>query len=434
MLMRCLFIVILSLTFFLVHELAAKDVTIVTSGPTEPDTVYLSRNAAALQQVPLDGVCTWIATPTPVELEAGGTDICRVPSGRLKRHVTGEDGFDVGQSVVFRRRIPEANITPAIADLQSAEFDRFHSNFISAITGNARGPIDWYDDEWWATICHNIGMIAKAAKQGGCKGILIDPEVYSYSWWNYQLLTETQPSKLSYRRGNKEMYKGKTIADVTTKVRQRGREFAIAINAEFADPVLMFFHAVSYAAWQTEDPRWDTYAEAPFGLIAAFIDGILEASTDETTIVDCASQVKWWSTRAQFERARRLTKDVGATMSKVPEQYRKKVQMGFTLRLGVHPNEEQIGEQRNAPLPWESWMYDPDSPESNYFSPEKLEKTLKLALEVGDGYILFWNYRATWWLDSADARPAGDALMSDRNRYVPRVYWQALENARASVQ
>ena len=218
------------------------------------------------------------------------------------------------------------------------------------------------------------------------------------------------------------------------KVRQRGREFATAINAEFPDPVLMFFHAVSYAAWQTADPRWDNYAEAPYGLIAAFVDGMLEASTDETTIVDCVSQAKWWSTRAQFERVRRLTKDVGTTLSKVPDLYRKKVKVGFTFRLGIHPNEEQLGKQRNAPLPWESWLYDPDSPEKNYFSPEKLEEALKLALEIGDGYILFWNYRATWWLDNPDARPADDAPMSDRNRYVPRAYWQALENARASVQ
>ena len=122
MLMRCLFIAILCLVFFPTSKLSAKDVTIVTSGSTEPDTVYLSRNAAALQQVPLDGVCTWIATPTPIKLEKGGTDICRLPSGRLNRHVTGEDGFDVGQSVVFRWRIPEANIMPAIADLQAAEF------------------------------------------------------------------------------------------------------------------------------------------------------------------------------------------------------------------------------------------------------------------------------------------------------------------------
>ena len=153
--MRCLFIAILCLVFFPTSMLSAKDVTIVTSGSTEPDTVYLSRNAAALQQVPLDGVCTWIATPTPLELEKGGTDICRLPGGRLKRHVTGEDGFDVGQSVVFRWHIPEANITPAIADLQAAEFDRFDSNFISIITGNARGPMDWARGLCLVGICWN---------------------------------------------------------------------------------------------------------------------------------------------------------------------------------------------------------------------------------------------------------------------------------------
>ena len=77
---------------------------------------------------------------------------------------------------------------------------------------------------------------------------------------------------------------------------------------------------------------------------------------------------------------------------------------------------------KNCAPPFESWMYDPVSPESNFLSPEKLEETLKLALEIGDGYILFWNYRANWWLDSADAQPADGAPMAPRSRWVPRAY------------
>jgi len=409
-----------------------KEVTIVTSGGHAPDTVYLSRNAAALERVPFDGVCTWIATPTPIRRESGEMYVTRLPSGRLMRILTGEDTADVGQTIVHRKRIPEAHITPAIEDLKSAEFKRFKSNFIAVITGNAPGPMNWYDDEWWATICHNIGMIARVAKQGRCKGILIDPEVYSYSWWGYDRLTEAQGPTKPYRRGNKEFYAGKSVEDVMAKVRQRGREFAGAINREFPDPVLMFFHAAGYAALQINDPRWGLKA-AGFGLIGPFIDGMLEGSSNKTVIVDCTSQAKWWTERRQLAAARKLVKQDALALSQVPELYRKKVKLGFTYRLGYTPNEEALGEQKGVPPPYESWMYDPASPEKNHFSPQKLEETLKLALEIGDGYILFWNYRANWWLDSPDARSADGAPFNKKSRYVSRVYWQALANARASV-
>jgi hypothetical protein len=385
-----------------------------------------------LERVPLDGVCTWIATPTPILLESGDTYVTRLQSGRLRRIATGEDAADVGQTVVHRQRIPLANIKPAIEDLRSADFKRFDSNFIHTITGNANGPMDWYDDEWWQTICHNGRMIAKVAKEGRFRGILIDPEVYSYSWWGFAMLTETA-GKQPYRRGNKTFYEGKSVEDVMVKVRQRGREFAAAINEEFPDPVLMFFHAAGYAAWQVSDPRWDNYKEAPFGLIGPFIDGMLEGSTDGTTIVDCTSQAKWWRTRSEFEAGRKLVKEDALALSQVPRLYAKKVKLGFCFRLGANPREEQIGEAQGVPPPFESWMYDPEHPEKNYYSPARLEEALKLALEIGDGYVLFWNYRANWWLDGPDGKPADGAPISDRARWVPRAYWQAIENARAAA-
>ena len=59
--------------------------------------------------------------------------------------------------------------------------------------------------------------------------------------------------------------------------------------------------------------------------------------------------------------------------------------------------------------PYESWMYDPAAPDKNFFTPEKLEETLKLALEIGNGYALFLNYRANLWLDSPTAVAADGA-------------------------
>jgi len=406
-----------------------KEVVIVSSGWNAPDTVYLSKNAAHLERVPLDGVAAWIASPAPVRGEDGAFSVTRIPSGRLMRHKDGMDTADIGQTVVHRKRITDELIAPAIADLKSATFKRFTSNFISMRTGNALGPMNWFDDEWWEIICHNVGKIAKVAHEGGCKGILIDPEQYSYSWWGWALLTETQDFETSYRRGNKDFYKGKTVEQVMEKVRQRGREFARGINAEFPDPVIMFFHAAGYAAWQVNDPRWDSYKVAPFGLMGPFIDGILEGSTDQTLIVDATSQAKWWTRRSQLEGARKLVKEDALKLSQVPELYKKKVKVGFCYRLDYHPDEEKVDGHDKI-----GGLFNPEKPASNFFSPAKLLETLKLALEIGDGYVLFWNAKSNWWLDSADAKPIGGAPRYEGGKWVPHGYWRALERARASVQ
>jgi hypothetical protein len=414
---------------------ADKEVMIVTSGNSAPDTVYLSRNTAALERVPLDGVATWIATPLPITIEGGEVVTPRLASGRLRRHRSGADHAEVGQTLVHKTRITDAHIAPAIDDLKKARFNRFKSNLIHVTMGNAKGPMNWFDDSWWETICHNAGMLAKVAKQGGCRGLLIDPEVYSYSLWGYRMLSETDGADHPYRRGNKQFYEGKTFDQLRNKVRQRGRQFARAINAEFADPVLMFFHATGYTARQIlhdDLNRWPNIAEAPFGLMVPFMDGLLEGSTKETILVDCTSQSKWWTERPQIEAARKLVKEDARSLSRVPELFDKKMRVGLTYRLGVNPQEEAIGQQEGVLPPYESWMYKSADVGSNFFTPEKLAETLKMALEIGDGYVLFWNYRANWWLDGPDATPADGARTNKESRWVSPRYWQALTNARAA--
>ncbi len=250
------------------------------------------------------------------------------------------------------------------------------------------------------------------------------------------MLNETDGGNYGYRRGNKEFYKDKTFAQVRDKMRQRGREFARAINAEFDNPVIMFFHASGYTARQIYHDhlnRWLSINEAPFGLMVPFIDGMLEGSTDQTVIVDCTSQAKWWTEREQFEAARKLVKEDARSLSGVPDLFDRKVQVGFCFCLRVNPQEEVIGRRTRVPLPYESWMYDPASPDSNFYSPRTLEETLKRALEIGDGYILFWNYRASWWLGRPDDRPADGAPLNEKATWVPPAYRQALRNARAAA-
>lgn len=382
-----------------------KKVTIVTSGFNTPDTVYLSNNIHELSQRPFNGVATWIAPP----------GVSRLPSGRLRRLEGGYDGGDLGQTVIWRRYNTPGMYEPAIADLQATPASaRMNSNFLHLLTSNNPGVMDWYDDSWWDQITHNIGTMAKVAKEGGLKGLLIDSETYGLPMWSFSQVSNGLPA----------IYGGKTWEQVRAQVRHRGREFGQAISDEHPDSTIMFFHAMSFAALQVNHDRsnrWPTLAEAPFGLMGPFLDGILEGTSDETIIVDANSWKKLMKQDSEFEFGRDLVAVEGKALSEVPQLYEDKVKVGFSLRTSYDPSEgDSPGE-----------FFKPADPDSNYFSPSELESSLSKAIEHGDGYVLFWEGHANWWLDSATAVPADGAPYGDWSKYIDPVYWDALANARA---
>jgi len=385
---------------------------IIDSGFHAPDTVYLRRNIEELEKRPFDGVVTWISWP-------------RQERGRMYRG-TGEPGdmYNLCWKIVRRKRWTPEMVEPAIQDLKDTRFSRFRSNFIHVVFAYNTEPMDWFDDQWWDIICHNIACVAKVAKQGGCRGILIDPEEYGYALWNYRKL------RTDVEIGNPALYKDTTFEQVHDAARKRGQAFVRAINSEFEDPIIFFFNAYGHIARSGLDRGEKTLDRQvlvkKFGgyLLAPFFDGMLEGASADTIFVDGSSEAKWWTKPAQFERQRRYVKDEALKVTLVPGLYRKKVRLGFCFRLSYHPKERQVEGGRAGCL------YDPEKPESNFFSPDQLEDSIRSALEIGDGYALFWSERTNWWLDGPDARPADGVQMQPGSTWVPKVYWDAVERAR----
>ena len=307
-------------------------------------------------------MATWIAPP----------GISRLPTGRLRRLESGFDGGDLGQTVVWRR-----------------------------------------------DITHNVGTLAAVAKAGGLKGLLIDPESYGLTMWSFPDLRDPgAPSG-----GLPDVYGHRTWDQVRGTVRQRGRELGRAISDAYVDSTIILFHAMSFAALQVHhDPlnRWPSLAEAPFGLMGPFLDGLLEGTSDETTVVDANSWTHQPTLDSDFELGRRLVAVEGLQLSQVPALYAEKVKVGFTIRTSYDPGENLPGE-----------LFDPDDPDANYYSPAHLESSMIKAIEHGDGYVLLWEGQANWWLDSATAVPAGGAPYGPWSKHVSPRYWDALADARA---
>ena len=380
-----------------------KQVMIVSSGLNAPDTVYLRNNISDLSRRPFDGVATWVAVD----------QVARLESGRLRLQDNEFQGANLGRTVVWRRYNEPWMYRGAVSDLQQIQASGgMDDHFLAVRLGNPpRGVVmDWFDDGWWDQIAHNIGIMARIADRGGVEGLLIDLEGYTSVLWGYEQLQEADP----------QTYGGKEFTQVKDKVRQRGREFGQAISEENHDPTLMFFSAAGFVAYQINHLEWTSLEDAPSGLIVPFLDGVLEGTSAQTTIIDANSWNKWMTQDAEFALGRDLVAEEARALSEVPDLYADKVKVGYTFRLSYNPGDGEPGDQ-----------FDPADPNANFFTPARLESSVRKAIEYGDGPVLFWEGLGNWWLDSATALPADGAPVGDWSRWIDPVYWQAVANARA---
>ena len=75
---------------------------------------------------------------------------------------------------------------PTQADLKAAKWRAFTDNFLPvALSSGYAAQLNWFDDERWRIIVNNFGVVAQIAAEGGVKGLIIDPEDYSYMLFKY---------------------------------------------------------------------------------------------------------------------------------------------------------------------------------------------------------------------------------------------------------
>ena len=383
---------LLSAGFALWASGAEPKVTIIEYSWTTVDTKYLHDNVAEMEKRPFDGVCVFVAHP-------------RLPKGSV---LSGAGRGDMGWEVFRNVRIEPTAVAGAIEDLKATPFKTFRSNYAVVVSHlSDQQTMDWFDDGWWGNITHNANLLARAAKEGGCEGIMFDPEEYGCRFWGYPQLAEDA------------LYEGKDYGEVAEKVKQRGGEYMRAINAAFPDARILLLHAwESLIRWSKGDRK--RCAEIGYGLLSDFLDGMLEASHEDTIFIDGIEHGYYVEKLAEFEAMSRRVREEGPGFSSAPAIFRKKVRTGFGI-----------------------WMdrdrhWDPVGIEKNFWTPEKFTKAVTNALLASDGFVWIYNERPTWLLDSADAKLGGGIDFGDPGRnetikWLPRVYWEALEKAREAA-
>ena len=141
-----------------------------------------------------------------------------------------------------------------------------HRSMKESMLSAFRAPtkrIDWEDDAGWGNVASNMAMMARLAKRGGMRGLLVDPEDYPRSRQFYLL--------------PKDGDRAKTIA----LARKRGQQVFGAVFREFPDITLFAFWLLSTDKniYNASDP--EAAMRMTGCLFPAFMDGVLDVITPQ---------------------------------------------------------------------------------------------------------------------------------------------------------
>ncbi len=336
---------------------------LIEFGWDEPDTAFLRQHLAEMEATPFDG-CVY--------------------------HV-GWKGAD-GKSGNFtwecwsKRAFTETELEGALADLKATPFRRFSHNFLRFNTTPA--DIDWFDDH--AAVVQNARLAARVAREGKSRGLLFDIEQYNAPLFDYRKQRDA---------------KTKPWEAYAAQARLRGREVMEAFQQGFPD--LTVFLTFGYCLpWGQSQGGKKPLSECSYGLLAPFLDGMVEAAKGKTRIVDGHESSYGYKDPAQFPAAYRAMKEELLPIVASPKDYARVLSLGFGIWLDHD---------------WRKAGWNADDPAKNYFAPEPFGATVRKALETADEYVWIYTETPRWW--SAQ----GKAVK------LPEAYAEALRRARKGL-
>ena len=256
----------------------------------------------------------------------------------------------------------------ALTDLKSCRFARFTDNFVrfNATPGN----LDWADDAGWAALADKAGHCAWLMKQGGCKGLSIDFESYGAHQFRF------------------DAAQGRAFAETAALARKRGGQFVQAVAREFPEAVLLtlWMNSINLKAGASDTP--DTIlASSGYGLLPAFIDGMLDAAPPPMVLVDGCENGYYMDSAEDYLRATHEMRswNGGAIRLVSPAnrpKYRQQVQAGFGFYLDMFLN-DATNRYYRGPL--------------NGSRLARLERNLAFAREAADEYVWIYGEQCRWW-------------------------------------
>ncbi len=331
------------------HRPLAKK--LIEWGWDEPDTKFMRANVRQMEQFPFDG---------------------------LVFHANGNKGGNFTWEMWGSRRFNLDEFKEAIEDLKATDFRRITDLFLRVNV--TPGKADWFDDQAWATVLNNFGVAAQVAKQCRCRGFMFDVEQYEGKLFDYR-----------------QQKQKKTFPEYQRQVRQRGREWMQAVTKEFADitVLLPFGYSAAHRRGRAKDR-----AQVSYGLLADFLDGMLDACSKETNIVDAWEPSYPYKEQKQFEEAYQTIKQKALDWTAVPDKYRSQVKAGF----GIWMDND-----------WRKKGWNLTDFSKNHFGPAQFENAVRSALRVSDEYVWIYTEQPRWWTKEKLPQAYVDALVKARD-------------------
>ncbi len=311
---------------------------VIEFGWDEPTTAFMRAHITDMEKMPFDGTVFTV-------------------------HATNEAGKQDFLSTAWGHKTFSAeDFTKAIDDLRATKFDKFTDNF--ARFDVTPGDVDWFDD--FSAIKNNARQIARVAKIGGAKGVLFDIEQYASPLWDYS----KQPTT-----GKKRPF-----AVYAAKARIRGHEVMEAFQSEY--PGITVFLTFGYSLpWEEMQVKKDKLSDVHYGLMAPFLNGMIEAAEGNTKIVD-GFEVSYGWRKNEFPDGYREMREGVLPIVADPAKYAKVVSAGFGLWMDYD---------------WRKTAWDTKDFSRNHFTPEQFEKSLTAALARSDEYVWVYTEKPWWW-------------------------------------
>ncbi|GIX06708.1 MAG: hypothetical protein KatS3mg115_1111 [Candidatus Poribacteria bacterium] len=328
---------------------------LIEFGWDEPDPAFMRAQVAQMRATPFDG-CVF--------------------------HLTAEGGANFTWHCWSREAFPEEAFAAALEDLQAAyAAGGFQDNFLRFNV--TPGDVDWFED--FGAILHNAELAARIAREGRCRGLLFDIEQYNHPVFHYSKLAEAT---------------GRSWEDYAAQVRRRGAEVMEAFQRGY--PGLEVFLTFGYSLpWHQSQSGARPLETVSYGLLAPFLDGMVEAAQGGTTLIDGHELSYGYREPEAFEAAARRMREELLPIVAQPERYREVFRISFGLWLDCR---------------WREVGWHIDDLSKNYHQPEQFGACLRRALELCDDYVWVYSETPRWW------SPEGPIKL-------PEAYVQAIRRA-----
>jgi hypothetical protein len=329
---------------------------LIEFGWDQPDTSFMRQHIAVMEKTPFDG-CVFGVLYSSAERRGSFT-----------------------WEAWGRRAFGERELLAARDDLRATRLKRFAHNFLRLNV--TPGDLDWFDD--YSAVVTNARLAAQLAREGRARGVLLDVEQYQGRLFDFRAQRDAQ------RRG---------WGAYSAQARLRGREVMTALQEGY--PGLTVFLTFGHSLpWLYKEKRQQALPDISYGLLAPFLDGLLDEAAGRTEIIDGYELSYGFTIPARFDEARRVVKESASSIASDPTRYRKHMRLAFGLWLDYDHNNR----------PWHT-----EDVERNHFTPANFERVLRRALTVSDRYVWLYTETPRWWLErKALPQPYVDVLWRAR--------------------